>query len=64
MRGTPYIEHAASFEVAHHHFEANSLGLLGAAEWMSGDIDQAQIYYEEAIRIFRGIGLEESEREM
>ncbi|WP_327186742.1 tetratricopeptide repeat protein [Streptomyces sp. NBC_01334] len=49
---------------SHHHFEANSLGLLGAAEWMSGDIDQAQIYYEEAIRIFRGIGLKESEREM
>ncbi|MFF7811675.1 tetratricopeptide repeat protein [Streptomyces sp. NPDC007945] len=47
-----------------HHFEANSLGLLGAAEWMSGDTDQAKTYYEEAIRIFRRIGLKESEREM
>ncbi|MFD0152246.1 tetratricopeptide repeat protein [Streptomyces sp. NPDC055721] len=46
------------------HFEANSLGLLGAAEWMSGDIGQAQIYYEESIRIFRSIGLEEGERQM
>ncbi|MFG2132360.1 tetratricopeptide repeat protein [Streptomyces sp. NPDC048751] len=50
--------------ISNQHFEANSLGLLGAAEWMSGDISQAQIYYEEALRIFRGLGLQESAREM
>ncbi|MGW4884610.1 tetratricopeptide repeat protein [Streptomyces murinus] len=49
---------------AHQHFEANSLGLLGAAEWMSGDTSRAQAYYEEAIRIFHSIGMKESEREI
>ncbi|MEW2029664.1 tetratricopeptide repeat protein [Streptomyces roseifaciens] len=55
-RGSLHQAHHYFRRTSNNHYEATSLALLGALEWMSENTNQARLHYEDALRLYRRLG--------